>query len=96
MVKSPFHFFQVEVEVFPRDATVMVEPVFCIRPEAFTTIEMISAFRFPLVLSDHHMVTADIEKGVCVPIIGIIQAACLTGSLVPRFINSMTYLFTRD
>jgi len=77
VVKSPFHCFQVEVEVFLRDTTVMVEPVFRIRPEALTTIEMISAFRFTLLLSDHHMVTADIEKGVCVPIIVVVQAACL-------------------
>ena len=65
------------MEVFARDSTVMGEPVFRIGPEAHNTIEMISAFRFPLFLSDHHMVTADIEKGVCVPIISIAQAACL-------------------
>ena len=76
MIKSPFHFFQVDVETFPRDATVMVEPVFRIRPEAFNTIEMISAFRFPLVLCDHHMVSADIGERRRVPIIGV-RKGCL-------------------
>ena len=76
MVKPPFHFFEIEVEVFPGYPTVVIEPVFRIRPEALNTIEMISAFRFTLFLSDYHMVTADIEKGVCVPIIGLLQAAC--------------------
>ena len=77
MVKSPFDFFQIEVEVFPGHTTVMIEPVFRIRPETLNTIEMISAFRLTLLLPDHHMVTADIQKGVCVPTIGILQASCL-------------------
>ena len=72
MVKPRFDFFQGEVEVFLRHTTVMIEPVFRIRVKALNTIEMISVFRFSLFLSDYHKVTADIKKGVCLPIIGIV------------------------
>jgi hypothetical protein len=86
MVKPPFHFFQGEVEVFPGHTTVMIEPVFRLRPEALNAIEMIAAFRSALRLSDDHMVTADIDKGICVPIIGILQAPCQSVE-TPFFVN---------
>jgi len=77
MVESPFYFFQVEVEIVPRDPTIMVDPMFRRGPESFNSIEMVSASRFSRVFSDYHMVSADIQKCVRVPIIRVGEAACL-------------------
>ena len=55
----------------------MVNPLFRRGPEAFNSIEMVSASRFPLVFSDDHMVTADIKKRAGVSIIGAGEAVCL-------------------
>ena len=55
----------------------MVDPLFRRGPEAFNSIEMVSASRFPLVFSDYHMVAADIQKRAGVPTIGAGEAVCL-------------------
>ncbi|HUV59684.1 MAG TPA: hypothetical protein VMW09_06185 [Desulfatiglandales bacterium] len=64
MIKSPFYFLQVEMEVFLRDFTVVVEPMFCIGPETLNPVEMVSAFRSSFLFFDHDMITADVQKRV--------------------------------
>jgi hypothetical protein len=38
---------------------------------------MVSAFRLSFILGDDHMIATDIEKGIRMPVIGIIEAASL-------------------
>ena len=55
----------------------MVDPLFRRGSEAFNSIEMVSASRFPLVFSEYQMVAADIQKRAGVSIIGVGEAVCL-------------------
>ncbi len=40
MIEAPFYFFKIEMEVFLRHSSVMIEPMFGIRPEAFYAISV--------------------------------------------------------
>ena len=53
----------------------MVQPMLCIAPEALDTVDVVSAFGLPFVLSDHDMASAKRERHIRMPVIGVIQAS---------------------
>jgi len=74
VIKPPFNFLQVKMEVLPGNSTILVKPVFGKRPESFYPVEVISTFRFTLLFSHNYMIATDWEKGVSKPVIGVVKA----------------------
>jgi len=77
MIESPLGLFQREMEILFGNASVMIEPVFGIGPEAFDTVDVISTFGAPLVFTNDHVIASDIQKSIGVPVVGVIQATRL-------------------
>ncbi len=71
-------------------STVMVEPVFRVTPEPFNAINVISPFRFSFVFTDYHMVAAEPQASVRIPIIGIVKTPWL--SMTPNQLSDNTVL----
>lgn len=71
MVEPPLNFFKVEMEVFFGDTPVMVEPMLCIAPKSFDTVDMIPTFWSTSLFSDHDMVSTDIQEGIGMPVIRV-------------------------
>lgn len=65
------------MEVLFGNSPVLVKPVFSERPEPLDSVEVISTFRFTLLFSHDYMITADWEKGVGKPIIGVVETSWL-------------------
>lgn len=74
MVKPPFNLFQIEMEVFLWHSSVMVKPVLGVRPEALDAVKMIAALGSTLFFLDYHMIPSNIEKGIGMPVIGVVEA----------------------
>jgi hypothetical protein len=81
MVKSIADFAQINMEQFSGYSTVWMKPVFCVAPEPFDPIDMVSSFRLSLLFANHDMFTANRKRSVRLPIIGVIQT--------PRFRMSL-------
>jgi hypothetical protein len=57
------------------DAAILRQPVLGIAPKALTAIYMISAIGMPFVFPDDHIISTHGQGGVCLPIVGVVQAA---------------------
>lgn len=71
MVKSPFDFFEIKMEVFFWDTPVMVKPMFCIAPKSFDAIDMIPSFGSAPLFADYHMISMYIQECVGMPVIRV-------------------------
>ncbi len=74
VVETPLYLFKVQVEEAFVNASILMEPVFGIRPEAFHPIEVIFSFSYALLFRHYHAVAADRKQSVGYSIIGVIQA----------------------
>ena len=74
VVETPLYLFKVTVEEASVNASILIESVFGIRPEASHPIEVISSFSYTFVFWHYHVVAADRKRGIGYPIIGVIQA----------------------
>ena len=77
MIESPLSFFQIEMEVFFRNTAIMIEPMFGIGPEALDAVDVISSLGSAFVFADDHMIPSDIQEGIGMPIICVIETARL-------------------
>ena len=75
MVETERNFSQVNMEELLGYSTVVIQPVFCIAPEALNSVDMIPAFRLSLVLSDHHVVTPQSQRGIGMPVVRVVETA---------------------
>jgi len=57
MVETEANLTQVKVEVFLGYTTVRIEPMFCIAPESFNTVDVIPAFGFTTFFANDNMTT---------------------------------------
>lgn len=56
-------------------SAVMVEPVFGITPETLNAVNMIPSFRSAILFFDNHMVAAQAQRSVSVPVVGIVETS---------------------
>lgn len=77
MIEPPLGLFQIEMKILLGYTTVLIEPMLGIRPEPFDAVDVISSLRSAFFFSNDHMIAPDIQEGIGVPIIGVIQAAWL-------------------
>ena len=75
VIEPPFGLFQIEMEILLGNATVLIEPMFGIRPEPSNAVDAISSFRSAFVLEDDYMVSPNIQECIDVPIFCVIEAA---------------------
>ena len=77
MVESPFDLFKIKMEMIFRDSTVMIQPMFGIRPKTLNPIDVVTSSGSAEFFLDDDMIPTNGKKGVSMPIIGIIQASRL-------------------
>ena len=75
MVEAVANFAQVEMEVFAGHAAVWIQPVLGVAPEALDAVDVIAADRPSLLLADDHMVASQLQRGVGLPLVGVVQRA---------------------
>jgi hypothetical protein len=56
----------------------MIQPMFSIRPKAFNTINMATAFGFTFFFADHNVIASNILERLSMPVIGIVKASWLS------------------
>lgn len=68
---------QIKMGKLFRYSTVGMKPVFRITSEAFDPVDVIPPLWFPFLFADYNMITANRQRNICMPGIGIIQTAWL-------------------
>ena len=56
-------------------ATVRIQPVFYVAPEAFDAVDMVATDRLALLLADYHVLTAQLQRGIGLSFIRIVLRA---------------------
>ena len=77
MIETEANLPQKKMKMFSRHSAERIQPVFGITPEAFDPVDVISTFRSALLLPNHHMISLDAQRTVCLPIIGVVETAGL-------------------
>ena len=75
MVEAVANLAQIEVEVFAWHAAVRVQPVLGVAPEALDAVDVVTSDWPALLLADDDMVAAQLQRGVGLPLIGVVQRA---------------------
>jgi hypothetical protein len=73
MIESPFDLFEIEMEILFRYSTVMIQPMFGVRPKTFNSIDMITSPWSAEFLLNDYVITTNWKERISMPIIGIIQ-----------------------
>lgn len=56
----------------------MIQPMFSIRPKAFYTINMVTAFGSTFFFANHNVIAANIKERISMTVIGIVKASWLS------------------
>jgi hypothetical protein len=75
MIKAELDLLEIEVEVLHRHTTIGIQPMFGIGPEALDAVDMIASPGHALDLADDHVLAPHRQRGVGMPVIGIIETA---------------------
>ena len=73
MIETEANLPQKKMKMFSGHSAERIEPVFSIAPEAFDPVDVISTFRSASLLPDHHVVSLDAQRTVCLPVIGVVE-----------------------
>jgi hypothetical protein len=77
MIETEANLPQKKMKMFSGYSTERIPPVFSIAPEAFDPVDVISTFRSASLLPDHHVVSLDAQRTVCLPVISVVETAGL-------------------
>jgi len=77
MIKAEANLPQKKMKVFSGYSAERIQPVFGIAPEAFDPVDVISTFRSASLLPNHHVVSLDAQRTVCLPVVGVVETAGL-------------------
>lgn len=56
-----------------RHPTVVIKPMFCITPEPFNAVDMVSPLGSPFLFAHHNMVTAKSQGGIGTPVVSVVK-----------------------
>ncbi len=68
------NFPQVKMKEFFMDPAVVVQPMLGVAPEAFNTVEVVSADWLPLLFPHHDVLSSHRQRGVGTPVVGEVEA----------------------
>lgn len=83
-VEAKGNFAQVQMEKLLGHAAIVVEPILRIASEPFNAVEMITPVRTAFPLAPDHVVPSHRQRGVGLPVVGVIHAARLGGATNQR------------
>jgi hypothetical protein len=77
MIETEANLPQKKMKMFSGYSAERIQPVFSITPEAFDPVDVISTFRSTSLFPNHHVVSLDAQRTVCLPVIGVVETAWL-------------------
>jgi len=77
MIETEANLSQKKMKMFSGYSAEWIQPVFSIAPEVFDPVDVISTFRSTSLLPNHHVVSLDAQRTVCLPVIGVVETTGL-------------------
>ncbi len=94
MIKTVADLTEIQMKVFARHATIRVEPVLGVAPEALDAIDMVPPLGPTLLLAHHDMVALHPQARIGLPVVGVVKATW--GGMGADQVNDLIGVACRD
>lgn len=88
MVVMVANLCQVQMEILPGHPVVRIQPVLGVALGALNAVDVIAPDRLSLPLADHHMLATQLQRGIGLPFVRVVQSALAGVRFVARMIDS--------